>query len=115
MKSAHLALFRIVALAFLLPGLAGLVISAFLSSTYLDTLPASPMPAEMRTTPRTIHGVVVYQTPEEDRRLNLMEYSSVGIFLVGLGLSIVYLERWGRARSLELERRELSPAEDLGR
>jgi hypothetical protein len=58
---------------------------------------------------------VVYQTPEEDRRLNLMEYSSVGIFLVGLGLSIVYLERWGRARSLELERRELSPAEDLGR
>jgi hypothetical protein len=54
-------------------------------------------------TPRNISGVVVYQTVEEDRSLTLTEYSSVGIFLVGLGLGLVYLEKWSAARARHAE------------
>jgi hypothetical protein len=57
----------------------------------------------MRMTPRGIHGAVVYQTVEEDRRLSLIEDSSVGIFLLGLGLGLVYLEKWSSARALAAE------------
>jgi len=98
MKAAQLAKLRIFSLYFLLPGLAGLIVSALVSAHYLDTLPKWPAPEEMRMTPRDIHGVMVYQTVEEDRNLNLMEYSSIGVFLIGLGSGFVYLEKWNRAR-----------------
>jgi len=103
MKAAQLATLRIVALFFLLPGLGGLIVSAMVSTHYLDTLPKWPAPEEQRMTPRNIHGVVVYQTPEEDRRLSILEYSSVGVFVLGLGLSLVYLEKWGSVRARESE------------
>jgi hypothetical protein len=99
MKTGQLAALRSFSLLFLLPGLAGLIVSAMISTHYLDTLPQSPAPDEMRMTPRSIHGMVVYQTVEEDRRLSLIEDSSVGVFLVGLALGLVYLEKWGSARS----------------
>jgi hypothetical protein len=41
----------------------------------------------------------VYQTPAEDRDLNLIEGASVGVFLVGLVLGVVYLEQWGALQS----------------
>jgi len=82
-------------LLFLLPGLAGLIISAIISTHYLDTMPRSPVPEQQQTVPRGIHGVTVYQTVAEDRRLNVIEYTSVGVFLVGLTLGLVYLEKWG--------------------
>jgi len=68
-----------------------MIVSAMISTHYLDTLPQSPAPDEMRMTPRNIHGVDVYQTVEEDRKLSLIEDSSVGVFLVGLCLGLVYL------------------------
>ena len=58
-------------------------------------MPRGPVLTEERIVPREIHGIVVYQTAEEERKLNLIEYSSVGVFLVGLGLGLVYLEKWG--------------------
>ncbi len=111
MKTAHLARLKFFALLFLLPGLAGLVISAVISTSYLENLPRMPVPDELRMTPRNIHGTEVYQTQEEDRRLNLMEYSSVGVFVIGLVLSVVYLERWGTMRSTELDEDELPAIE----
>jgi hypothetical protein len=108
MQRKHLATLRFLALLFLLPGLAGLVISAFVSTSYLENLPKQPIPSELRMTPRNIHGTVIYQTEEEDRRLTLMEYSSVGIFVVGLTLSLVFLERWGTVRSSELDEEDLA-------
>jgi hypothetical protein len=111
MKTAHLARLKFFALLFLLPGLAGLVISAVISTSYLENMPKMPVPEELRMTPRNIHGTVVYQTVEEDRRLDLMEYSSVGIFVVGLVLSAVYLERWGTLRSSELDEEDLPAIE----
>jgi len=113
MKAAQLATLRFLALLFLLPGLAGLVVSAMISTNYLDTLPRTPEAA--RIIPRTIDGQEVYQTQEEDTRLTLMEYSSVGVFVIGLGLSLVYLERWGHVRSSELDDDDLATADHMAR
>lgn len=95
MKAARLATLKFFALIFLLCGLAGLIASATISTHYLDVMPRVPAPDEMRIVPRNIHGATVYQTAKEDRFLNAWEYSSVGVFLVGLVLSAVYLEKWG--------------------
>jgi hypothetical protein len=103
MKSSRLATLRFLALIFLLPGLGGLVASAVVSTGYLDSMPKSPTSEELRVVPRNIDGTVVYQTELEDHRLSLIEDSSVGVFLVGLLMGLVYLERWGNERSSEVE------------
>ncbi len=99
MKSAQLATLRFFALLFILPGLAGLIISAMISTHYLDVMPRGPVLVEGRLVPREIHGIVVYQTPLENRNLNLLEYSSVGVFSIGLVLGMVYLEKWSTAQA----------------
>lgn len=103
MRTTRLATLRFTALSLLIPGLAGLIFSAMVSTYYLDTLPKVPAPQELRMAPRNIHGTVVYQTKEEDRKLSAVEYFSVGIFLAGLGVGVVYLEKWGSARTREAE------------
>jgi hypothetical protein len=100
MNHRKLSLLRLISLMFLLPGLGGLVISAMVSTQYLETLPRTPIPSEMRMVPRNIHGVVVYQTDDEDQRLSIMEAASVGVFLVGLTMGLVYLRKWGIAQAL---------------
>lgn len=113
MKAAQLATLKFFALLFLLPGLAGLLVSATISTHYLDTMPRWPTPEQMRMTPRNIHGIVIYQTVEEDSKLTFIEYSSVGIFVIGLGLSLWYLEQWGGLRAREAEEED-EMAEDFG-
>lgn len=100
MNRQQLSMLRFFSLLFLLPGLAGLIFSAMTSTSYLENLPKNPEPAQMRMTPRNIHGVVIYQTQEEDRRLTVMEDASVGVFVVGLMLGLVYLRKWGIAHAL---------------
>jgi hypothetical protein len=95
MKPTQLRALKAISLALILPGLAGLIVSAMFSVHYLDTMPRWPSPEDLRTVPRNIHGIVVYQTVEEDRKLDLMEYSSVGVFAAGLILGLVYLQKWG--------------------
>lgn len=104
MKRRRLVVLKSVALTFLLPGLAGLIVCSMISVHYLDTMPRWPVPQELRTVPRGINGETVYQTAAEDRRLDLLQYSSAGVFLVGLVLSLTYLEKWGT--------RQLSTNED---
>jgi hypothetical protein len=111
MKRTNLALLKFFALLFLMPGLGGLVFSAMVSTDYLENMPKSPAPSAQRTTPRDIHGIVVYQTAKEDQRLSAMEYSSVSVFLVGLVLGIVYLEKWSSSRQTEMESDLLEEAE----
>lgn len=103
MKQKKLAVLKFFALLFLLPGLAGLVFSAMVSTDYLESLPKSPIPNEQRMTPRNVHGTVIYQTEKEDQKLSVMEYGSVSVFLVGLLLGIVYLEKWSSVRQPELD------------
>lgn len=107
MNSQRLKLLKAVSLIFLLPGLAGLITSAMISTYYLDTLPKMPIPAEMRMAPRNIHGTVVYQTDAEDLRLTVIEDISVCVFLTGLGFSLVYLRKWGVANALGAEEDEM--------
>jgi hypothetical protein len=103
MNRKQLGLLRFVSLLFLLPGLAGLIFSAMISTQYLETLPKGPDPDQMRMTPRNIHGIVVYQTEQEDTRLTVLEDSSVAVFLLGLGTGLVYLRKWGIAQALGSE------------
>ena len=112
MKSVRLTALKFFALLFLLPGLAGLILSAMISTHYLDTLPKWPAPEEQRVVPREIHGITVYQTAAENRELNAIEYSSVGVFVIGLVLGVIYLEKWGSAQSRAAEE-EAELAEDL--
>jgi hypothetical protein len=112
MTRRQLGILRFFSLLFLLPGLAGLIFAAMVSTSYLENLPRNPDPTQMRMTPRNIHGVVVYQTAEEDRRLTLMEDASVGVFVVGLVLGLVYLRKWGIAHALSGEDEDL--AEESG-
>jgi hypothetical protein len=106
MKPARLRALKTISLALLLPGLAGLIVSAMFSVHYLDTMPRWPSPEELRTVPRNIHGIVVYQTAAEDRKLDLMECSSVGVFVLGLALGLVYLEKWGARQTRAAEEKD---------
>jgi hypothetical protein len=112
-RSKQLRMLRAVSLALLLPGLAGLIVSAMFSVHYLDTMPRWPSPEDLRTVPRNIHGILVYQTAAEDKKLDLMEYSSVGVFVLGLGLGLVYLEKWG-ARQVRLTEDRERATENFG-
>lgn len=105
MKAARLATLKFFALLFMLPGMGGLIASAMVSAHYLDTLPKWPVLEENRVIPRGIHGTTVYQTAQEDWNLNLLEYSSVAVFSVGLVLGLVYLEKWGSAQAHSGEER----------
>jgi hypothetical protein len=100
MTRRQLGTLRFVSLLLLLPGLAGLVFSAMVSTEYLQTLPRTPQPAEMEMVPRNVHGTVIYETAEEDRRLTVLEDTSVAVFLGGLGFGLVYLRKWGIAQAL---------------
>ena len=113
MNSARLRTLKAISLALLLPGLVGLIVSAMFSVHYLDTMPRWPSPEELRTVPRNIHGIVVYQTAEEDKKLDMMEYSSVGVFVAGLALGLLYLEKWGARQTRLAEERDRT-TEDYG-
>lgn len=95
MSTRQLATLKAMASTLMLSGLAGLLVSAMISVHYLDTMPRLPSPQQQRFIPRNIHGAVVYQTEAEARRLNLIEYSSAGAFVAGLGLGLTYLENRG--------------------
>jgi hypothetical protein len=108
MNRQQLGALRFFSLLFLLPGLAGLIYSAMVSTSYLERLPRMPQPTELRMTPRNIHGIVVYQTQDEDQRLTVMEDTSIVVFLVGLALGLVYLRKWGIAHALGADDEELA-------
>jgi len=112
MKTTPLATLRFLALLFLLPGLGGLVISAAISAEYLNTLPRWPVPETGRFIARGIHGVTVFQTREEDMRLSLIEYGSVGFFVAGLVLGVMYLEKWSSLQSRLAESDDSDLSED---
>ena len=107
MKPAQLATLKFFTLLFLLPGLAGLIVSSMISVHYLESMPKGPLAEGNRVVPRDIHGTVIYQTKEEDRKLSLIEYTSVGVFVVGLTLGLVYLEKWGASQARYGEEDEL--------
>jgi hypothetical protein len=95
MKNSRMATLRQFSLLLLFFGTVGFIFSAIISTHYLDMLPKTPVPEEMRMTPRNIHGVVVYQTVEENRKLTLIDGGSAIGIILGLGLWMVYMEKVG--------------------
>src|SRR5258708_30175259 len=87
----------------LLAGLAGMLYSENISSQYLVQLPRTPVPEEMRVTPQIIHGLVVYGTDEERKRLSLLEFGSTGTFVLGMCVGFVYMQKWGVAYAQSAE------------
>lgn len=100
MESNQRLTLKFFSLLFLLPGIAGLIVSAMISLHYGNTLPKWPVPEQSRTVPRLINGQVIYQTEQEDLELNEIEFASVGVFLVGATLGLLYMARWGMARAI---------------
>ena len=98
-------------LLFLCPGLVGLVVSAALSMLYRNTLPRSPDPVSFRMFPRSIDGYTVYQTEEEEQRLDWAEYSSAGLLIIGAAWGLVYLEKCGIARAVQSDQDEFAGEE----
>jgi len=78
----------------------GLFLSAAISTYSRMNLPTAPIPEEQRMTPRNMSGAIVYVTEDEDRRLNIIEYSSALSFAFGLCIGCVYATRWGTARAI---------------
>jgi len=109
MTKENLARLRAFSLLCVLPGLAGLIVAATISTHYMDTLPRYPDPQNLRMNPRNINGYVVYQTDQEARTLDMVEYSSVGVFVLGLISGLVYLQKWGIASAIEAEDDEFAP------
>jgi hypothetical protein len=95
MKNPQIKALKHFSLLLLLFGVVGFALSTIVSGQYLDTLPKNPAVEELRTVPRNIHGTVVYQTVEENRKLTLIDAGSAIGILLGLGLGIVYLEKVG--------------------
>lgn len=111
MKPENLTKLQLFSLCCLLPGLFGLAFATCVSTRYMDTLPRFPDPEHERMVPRNISGYVIYQTDDEARRLDLVEFTSLGVFSVGLITGLVYLQQWGIARAIEAEDDEFAPEE----
>lgn len=111
MKLENLTKLRLFSFCCLLPGLLGLTLATCVSTRYMDTLPRFPDPEHERMVPRNISGYVIYQTDEEAHQLDLVEFTSVGLFSVGLITGLVYLQKWGIARAIEAEDDEFAPEE----
>ena len=109
MDAGRLATLRFCTLLFLLPGLCGLILSAVISTHYLDTLPRWPTPEELRMTPRSVHGIVIYLTEQEDSRLTIIERSSTFSLILGMSFGFFYMEKWGSKQTPDASEEAASP------
>lgn len=94
MRGTRMRTLRHISLFFLLLGFAGFLMSTGVSTEYLKN-PRIPAAEQGRVIPRSIHGIVIYQTQSEDRRLTILEDGSVSAFCIGIALGLVYLRKWG--------------------
>lgn len=88
--SSALRTVRMISLLFLLAGIGGYIVSTVLAEQALVTFPQGLVLAQGRMIPREIHGTTIYLTREENRRLNLFEYSSMAMLLTGATLGFFF-------------------------
>lgn len=88
--SSALRAMRMISLLFLLAGIGGYIASTIVVEQDRMTLPRGLVLAQGRMIPREIHGTTIYLTREENRRLNLFEYSSMTMLLAGAGLGLLF-------------------------
>lgn len=68
-------------------------------NVYYETLPHSPDPRTGRVYRDNFHGVAIYETGEEHRRLQMFQYSSEGLVVVLLSAAAINQWRDIRAKS----------------
>jgi hypothetical protein len=87
--------FKYFIIALLYFGLAGCLWTFGMWNYQLDTLPRPPNPARGSIYPRNIHGVIVYQTLSERDRLERIQRAAIGVYGLGLLLSLLHRKIWG--------------------
>jgi hypothetical protein len=88
-------LWRSIALAILIPGLALWLYTWSLWFNYAY-LPNKRIPAEGRIYPRGIHGITVFQTLQERNKLDVLFRISIPTLAIGFVLAALEEERWRR-------------------
>jgi hypothetical protein len=77
-------------------GLAGILWTSSIWYQYQRTLPRRPDPVAGRVYPLNVHGIVVYQTRDERKWLDEIQYSSIAVFAVGALLGALHQKKFGR-------------------
>ena len=77
-------------------GLAGILWTSSLWYQYQSTLPRRPDPVAGRVYPLNVHGIVVYQTRDERNRLDEVQYSSIGVFALGVLIGALHRKKFGQ-------------------
>src|SRR5258708_37926606 len=68
-------------------------------NVYYDILPRSPDKASGRVYVDNFHGIAIYETYEERRRLQVLDYSSEALTLIILSGAAVHTWRAGRTKA----------------
>ena len=96
MSALRKRIWRTMAIVLMVPGLAVWVYSGTIWNQYLRALPRTPDQTTGRVYPRNIHGIIVFQTHAEQRRLDLTQDISIGVFFLGLLIGALEERNWKR-------------------
>ena len=77
-------------------GLAGILWTSSIWYHYQRTLPRRPDPVAGHVYPLNVHGIVVYQTRDERKWLDEIQYSSIAVFAVGALIGALHQKKFGR-------------------
>ena len=75
---------RALAILLIVLGLAAFLYSRVIWDRYLRELPKKPNAEEHRVYPLNIHGIIVFQTLEEEHHLWLFDRGGITVFFLGL-------------------------------
>jgi hypothetical protein len=90
MKNAIKKFWSVVIISTWLLGVVGLAWTAGIWYQYQLNLPRRAEPANGRSYPLNVHGIVVYQTREERDRLNRFQFSSITLCAVSVLMTVTY-------------------------
>ncbi len=102
MSALRKRIWRTIAIVLMVPALAVWLYSGTIWNRYLRTLPHAPDQTTGRIYPRNIHGIVVFQTLAEERRLDLTQNISIGVFFLGLVIGALEEKNWKRTAGKDI-------------
>jgi hypothetical protein len=93
MNSLSKRIWKGFAIALIVSGMATWLYTGTISDNYLHTLPRVADNRSGRIYPRNIHGIVVFQTHAEERRLNATIFTGMAVMLLGFGIGTLVERR----------------------
>lgn len=91
---------KVIAIALFLIGLAGWIWNASIWYQYQSTLPRQPNPASGNVYPLNVHGIGVYLTRQERNWLDETEYTSFTMAAIGVLMGAIYEKKFKRPPSI---------------